>query len=260
MSARTRLALFSIAAAGLFAVLLAGFRGLPPVGRIHGPYGDAIARVAVPERHASNAVAAINYDYRSLDTLGEEFILFVSAVGVSVLLRQSTEKREHGGEEDDDDESVTRDVPGPSDAIRTAAQGLTGVTVLFGLYLVAHGPVTPGGGFQGGMVLATVPLLVYLAGDPRILRKIAPEWLVELSEGGGAAALVVIGSLGLIVTRAYLENVLPLGPPSSAIDSGGTLLAMNWATAFEVAGGFVLVMLIFLAEALAAETDRMEGS
>ena len=54
---------------------------LPPWGDYRGPYGDVIARLAVYERHATDTVNAINYDYRGFDTLGEEFILFTAVLG-----------------------------------------------------------------------------------------------------------------------------------------------------------------------------------
>src|ERR1700760_1528609 len=61
---------------------------LPPWGNYRGPYGDVISRVSVYERHATDAVNAINYDYRAFDTLGEEFILFTAVLGVMMLLRR----------------------------------------------------------------------------------------------------------------------------------------------------------------------------
>ena len=61
---------------------------LPPWGDYRGPYGDVISRVGVYERHATDAVNAINYDYRGFDTLGEEFILFTAVIGVMMLLRR----------------------------------------------------------------------------------------------------------------------------------------------------------------------------
>ena len=60
---------------------------LPAWGDYRGPYGDVIAHLAVYERHATDVVNAINYDYRAFDTLGEEFILFTAVLGVTMLLR-----------------------------------------------------------------------------------------------------------------------------------------------------------------------------
>src|SRR5437588_6030078 len=88
MSRRARLALFAVAGAGLGAVLLIGLGGLPPFGDYKGIYGLLVNRIELPLRHATDIVTAVNFDIRAFDTLGEEFILFASVVGVTVLLRR----------------------------------------------------------------------------------------------------------------------------------------------------------------------------
>src|SRR5947209_7156781 len=79
---RGRLLLFAIPAVGVAALLVWSFAGLPSFGHYRGPYGNVINARSVPERHASNAVAAVNFDYRGFDTIGEEYILFTSVMGV----------------------------------------------------------------------------------------------------------------------------------------------------------------------------------
>jgi multicomponent Na+:H+ antiporter subunit B len=73
---------------------------------------------------------------------------------------------------------------------------------------------------------------------------------VELAEAAGAAAFVLIGAGGWVAGRAFLENVLPLGPADPTIASGGTIPLISLATGLEVAGGFVLLLLTFLEETL----------
>ena len=136
-----------------------GLTGLPPVGNYPGPYGDVINQVGVSERHVTDMVSAINFDYRGFDTLGEEFILFVSVMGVLLLLRQQHDQTKT----EPVDEAPQRAVPRPSDLVRTAGLLLMGSTVLFGLYIVTHGNLSPGGGFQGG-VLITSALVTRLLG------------------------------------------------------------------------------------------------
>ncbi|MGH2869827.1 MAG: sodium:proton antiporter, partial [Solirubrobacteraceae bacterium] len=88
MSHPGRRRLFLIAAAALAALLVYGLAGLPGVGHFHGRYGLLLAHVAVPERQATDIVNSITYDYRGVDTMGEEFILFASAIGLVIVLRQ----------------------------------------------------------------------------------------------------------------------------------------------------------------------------
>jgi multicomponent Na+:H+ antiporter subunit B len=75
MTRRPRLAVFAVGVAGLAALLGWGISGLPAFGHFQGGYGNLLLREAVPERHGTNVVTAIVFDYRGFDTLGEEFIL-----------------------------------------------------------------------------------------------------------------------------------------------------------------------------------------
>jgi multicomponent Na+:H+ antiporter subunit B len=255
VSGRARRAARAIALAlgvgGLSAVLGAGLVALPPPGEGRSAYADLVSARALPERAAQDVVAAVNFDYRGFDTLGEEFILFAAVTGVATILRRREEGRGAAGA----DRSQRRRAPATSSAVRVLGAGLAGATVCFGLYMAAHGQVSPGGGFQGGVVLATAPLAVYLAAEASVFRRIAPPWLVALAEGVGAAGFVALGALGLAAGRAYLENVLPLGEAGDVLSSG-TILAANVAVALEVAAGFVLLLSAFLSEALQRRLRR----
>src|SRR5207248_525557 len=80
VSARTRLGLFLVAGAGLAALLGWGVAGLPAFGDYHGPYGLVLNQVALGQRHTTNVVAAVVFDYRGFDTMGEELMLFAAFV------------------------------------------------------------------------------------------------------------------------------------------------------------------------------------
>src|SRR5919198_3037518 len=139
MTRQARIALFAVSAAGLSALLLWAVAGLPDFGHYRGPYGKVLDSVAVGERHATNVVAAVVFDYRSVDTLGEEFILFASVMGVALLLRHARREKRHVPERM------------ASDAVRLTGIGFAAGLLVLGLYVVAHGYLTPGGGFQGGV-------------------------------------------------------------------------------------------------------------
>ena len=245
MTARARTVLFFVGAAGLAVLVLWGYGGLPDFGNDIGPYGDVLNAVAVPERHITDVVTAVNFDYRGFDTLGEEFILFAAVVGVAIILRAQRDEEEREPYEF----AFGRSAPRTSDAVRGLAIGLIGPTVVTGLYIVAHGHLTPGGGFQGGVVLATALLLVYVAGEYTFLRRAAPTSVIEVSEAVGAGAFALIGFAGVIGGVAYLENVLPLGE-IGALNSAGTVPLINVAVGIEVAAGFVLIIVEFLEQTL----------
>src|ERR1700743_184692 len=87
MSRPGRTALFLSAAGVPAAVLVHGLGGLPAFGHFHGIDGITLNHVTVRQRHATDVITAINFDYRGLDTMGREFILFAASIGLVVLLR-----------------------------------------------------------------------------------------------------------------------------------------------------------------------------
>lgn len=171
MKKRTRLIFFFVSAAGLAWTFFLAYGPLAPLGYGQSKYGDLANAITVPERHITDAVTAVNFDIRGFDTLGEEFILFASVMGTLLLMRRQDD--EPAG--DHEDQAPGRLIPDASDAVRVTALLLVAPTVLFGLYIVTHGQVSPGGGFQGGVILASAPLLVYLCAEYSNLRRILPD-------------------------------------------------------------------------------------
>src|ERR671937_2475515 len=97
MTRSVRLAVFAVAGAGLAALLFWSLAGLPDLGHYHWPYGKVLNAVVVDERHTTNVVGAVVFDYRGIDTLGEEFILFSAVLGVALLLRRERGAKDEGG-------------------------------------------------------------------------------------------------------------------------------------------------------------------
>lgn len=243
MKRQPRRVVFLIAAAALGWTFFLAYRELPPLGEVQSKYGDLVNAITVPERHITDAVTAVNFDIRGFDTLGEEFILFTSVMGTVLLMRR--QKDELSG--DHEDHAPGRIVPPASDAVRVTSLALIPVTVLFGLYIVMHGQITPGGGFQGGVILASAPLLVYLCAEYRQFRNTLSQRFVALSEAIGAAAYILIGGIGLTVGGVFLQNVLPLGA-NGTVTSGGTVALIDLGVGCEVAGGLSLAFLAYLEE------------
>jgi multicomponent Na+:H+ antiporter subunit B len=235
MSRRFRLGLFAVSAAGLAALMLWGAAGLPEFGHYRGPYGYVLNAVAPGERHATNVVTATVFDYRGFDTLGEEFILFAAALGVALLLREARGKGERSG------------IVEPSDAVRLVGLAFAPLLLVLALAVIAHGTITPGGGFQGGVLVAGAFALVWLAGEYGALRRLAPTPAVDFAKGAGAGGYAVIGIVSLLLGTAYLHNFGPLGT-TGTLASGGTIAMLNFASALEVAAAFLLIFSEFLQE------------
>jgi multicomponent Na+:H+ antiporter subunit B len=242
MSRRLRIGLFLPALGGLAGLLAWSVTGLPDFGHYRGPYGDVLNRIAVPERHTTNVVGATVFDFRGLDTLGEEFILLAAVVGVLLLLRAGTEPS---------GEPVARV---RSEAVRVVGVIAIGPAILVGLWLVAFGYVTPGGGFQGGVALAGGVLLLYVTSSYRSWHRMTQERLFDPLEGLGAGGYVCVGLAALATSSAFLGNVLGAGKIGT-IWSGGSIGLLNWASALEVAAANVLLYAEFL-EAYVAPVAR----
>jgi multicomponent Na+:H+ antiporter subunit B len=237
--------LFAIAIAVFGFVLVVGLTGLPDFGHYHGVYGKVIAGIGVTERHATDLVTALNFDIRGFDTLGEEFILFGSVLGVVLILRQLREESERPrGHEADEHEFA-----GASEALRAMSLVLVPAIVAVGVYIVVHGQITPGGGFQGGVILAGGPFAVFLAGRYLRMKLVAPHTLVELGDAAGAAGYALVGLGGLVFVGVFFKNFLPFGIPGHLLSAGQIDIA-SAAVGLEVSGAFLVAFSEFLDQAL----------
>src|SRR5947208_16586694 len=135
MSRTARLILFGFAAAGFGVVLVYGLAGLPAFGDYKAVYGNVINGIGVTARHATDLVTAINFDIRAFDTLGEEFILFASVLGVVLILRELRGE----GKRPQQEEAEEHHFAGASDALRAIALGLVPSIIVLGIYIVVHG-------------------------------------------------------------------------------------------------------------------------
>jgi multicomponent Na+:H+ antiporter subunit B len=244
VSRPVRLGLFLVSGAGLLAVLVIGFAGLPAFGHAQELYGAVVNRVEPTLRHATDIVTALNFDIRAYDTLGEEFILFASVTGVALLLRQLRDEHDDAGGQTTPGIEDHR-FAGASDGLKLTSLVLIPLVIAFGAYLVFHGQLTPGGGFQGGVVLAAGPIAILLAGRYLSMKRVAPKRLAESADAIGVAAYAMIGLGGLIFTGVYLKNFLPLGS-SGKLLSAGMMPLNSIAVGLAVTGAFLMTWSEFL--------------
>ena len=219
------------------AALLAACLGLPDFGHPRGPYATEAIRLALHARHTTSTVAAITFDIRGIDTLGEELILFSAAAGATVLLRSQRAEREARDAVERHHALAARTPP----SVRAAGGALAGPVLVLGVYIVAHGQLTPGGGFQGGVVLAAAFLLVYAAGHFIRADRVEPVSVVEAAEAASAGAYVLIALGGLVFAGAAMENFLPYGRTGELL-SGGMIPVLNVAVGVEVCGAITLIL------------------
>jgi len=229
---------FLAAVAGVAAFYLWGLAGLPGFGNYPGPYGDIINRIAVAQTKATGVVSAVNFSYRGFDTVGEEFILFVAATAMAVVLRHLRSEREQ------DSRAATGDwsIPAASDSMRLVALIFAGPVVVMGWFLASHAQTSPSGGFQGGVVLATAFFLIYLSGEYLLFRRISPAGITGAFEAAGAGGFAAIGVAAVVMGLPYLKNFLPLGTTPGAVSSSGTIALISFFVGVEVAAAFILIV------------------
>jgi multicomponent Na+:H+ antiporter subunit B len=245
MTERWRVRIFAVGGTVFFGLYCYSALNLPSWGSYRGPYGDLIAQVAVYERHATDVINAINYDYRGFDTLGEEFILFTAVLGVLLLLRR--EPGDRSGKT-----GVLPDRQRLSRTLRAVNIPAVLITALFGFYIGLHGQLTPGGGFQAGVILASALLLVYLAENTRVFARLTSHTAVEIIEALGAGAYALLGIAPLCFGLPLLTNILPLGKTGDVFSSGNIAL-ISACVGVEVTAAFLLVLFTYLQEIIAGE-------
>jgi multicomponent Na+:H+ antiporter subunit B len=251
VSRTARLLFFGVGAAGFGVVLVYGLAGLPAFGHYQGVYGNVIDGLGVTERHATDLVTALNFDFRAFDTLGEEFILFGSVLGVVLILRQLRGEHKRPRQHEADEHTFG----GASEALHALSLAMIPAILAIGVYIVVHGQLTPGGGFQGGVILAAGPLAVFLAGRYLRMRIVAPHTLVEIGEAAGAIGYALIGVAGLVLAGVFLKDFLPLGAVGHLL-SGGQMDLASAAVGLEVSGAFLVAFSEFLDQAIIVSGDR----
>lgn len=192
----------------------------------------------------ANTIASVNFDQRAFDTLGELTILFAALLGCVVLLRQTRD--EH------------RARPEPAEVappVRRYALLVLPVALLTGLYVIAHGQLSPGGGFQSGVVGATALHLLYLGADYRALERVRPVGLYEVGDGVAVCAYLVTGVAALLGGAAFLANTLLPHGTFNTLSSGGTVPLLNAAVGMEVACAVVVLLARFLDQAVEIEEE-----
>lgn len=184
------------------------------------PTGEAILDQAVSATGAANSVTSVVLGFRGLDTLIELSILFVAATAAGLVLGRS---------------DTARPASDGGFILRTAADLLFPFLLLVGVYIISHGHLTPGGGFQGGVILAVAFFLPLLAGSDAQLHGGA----ITLLEGLAGAGFLAIGLLSLFGQGAFLAPMLGHGELGTLFSAGSLPLlyiAVGVKVGSEMAG------------------------
>ena len=158
----------------------------------------------VDDTGAANVVTSVVVTYRGFDTLGEITILFIAAIGLGAVLytrrKQLPEVKPQAA----------------SLILQTGCRFLFPLILVFGTYIFIHGHLSPGGGFQGGVIVASAFLLVYLGCAERKI----PRRGLSATESLAGLVFVIAGLLGLAYGGEFLMNFLPQGTANTLFSAG----------------------------------------
>jgi len=139
--------------------------------------------------------------------------------------------------------------------IRTTTKILAPLILVFGSYIILHGHLTPGGGFQGGAVFASGLALLIVANNKEKVKELFDKVPLSQLESLGALGFLGIGALGLM-GYTFLKNVIansgflfgaptPKGINPGYLNTGGTLSYLNIFVGTKVLAGLTSIVLIF---------------
>ena len=138
----------------------------------------------------ANAVTTVVVFFRGFDTLGEIAVLFIAALGIGLMLSNCCL-------EPHKEES--------NFILQKASKLFFPVIMLFGVYVMVYGHLSPGGGFQGGVIIASGVLLLLISNQNFEV----PHKLISTLETFAGISYVLIGLIGLLVLDSFLGNFLP---------------------------------------------------
>ncbi len=174
----------------------------------------------VEKLSVANVVTAIVVNYRGFDTLGEVTVLFLAASGLASILYRRKKRGEH-------DVMILKN---SSQLLQTGAKLIFPAILVLGAYVFIHGHLTPGGGFQGGAIIASGFLLMFMAYKDYHVSHNVLTWVESIA----GILFVSVGIWGLISGATFLENILGTGTLNDLV-SGGIIPLIYIAVGFKVA-------------------------
>ena len=173
-----------------------------------------------------NLITAVLYDYRAFDSLGESTVIFAAVSGIVLILSRKM---------------LPVSSKGLSFIVKRSLGIMTPFIALFGFYVITHGHLTPGGGFQGGVILASISIIFSIVyGSAFDYRRYSPQTKTAL-ETGGALTFLGMGLAGVVMEGAFLQNLGFLTAETGTLISAGSIPYINIGVGFKVGAGLAII-------------------
>jgi multicomponent Na+:H+ antiporter subunit B len=166
---------------------------------------DYLQAKGVEETGAKNLVSAIYLGYRSYDTLGETIVLLVSVTGTLAILSPKAKKKGSNGFEEPEEVSFAlNQEKRKTHELRTnlmeVVSGKLGpIVLLFGFYVMLYGHISPGGGFQGGVIIASAMVFLALGNQTETQMKLNDPLVLARIEASSFLILVIVSVSSLFL-------------------------------------------------------------
>ena len=220
-------ALSVLAALAVIAVLLVMVLDLPRFGQASNPVNNEVSArylaSGLQEGGATNLVADMILDYRAFDTLGESNVLFAAACTVILLLRRLADAEDRRLPASGGAFAVPADP-----VLRAAARLMVPAILLFGVYIVLNGHLSPGGGFSGGAVMGAGLILYLNAFGPEAASRFFSYRIFRRFSACALGFYALSKAWSFFTGANGLESGIPSGIPGSIL-SGGLILPLNIA-------------------------------
>ncbi len=120
------------------------------------------------------------------------------------------------------------------------------LTMIYMFYIILHGHLSPGGGFQGGVLIVGVILMLYFADGYEQTAKAVSFNLLHEGEGVASVVYVALAMMGIAAGAQFCENILYQQGNIGDLYSSGTIFWMNLTVGIKVITGIGSITLLML--------------
>ena len=220
----------------LVAMLLLAVSYLPPVGSTDNPTSNEVVEKYIEDgmqdTGAVNIVTGMILDYRAFDTFGESNVLFIATCTVLILMRNDKEKDKRRAAAEARWEQYYE--PKDDSILQKITFLLFPIIVIFGIYVILNGHISPGGGFSGGAIIGAGLILYANAFGFDKLGRFFTEKTYKTVSFSALTFYCLAKSYSFFTGANHLESGIPLGTPG-AILSSGLILPLNICVGLVVA-------------------------
>lgn len=141
--------------------------------------------------------------------------------------------------------------------VKCGADMMLPFAVVFGIYIILFGTVSPGGGFQGGVMVASAAILLYLAYGYKGAKEAINTEALRVSEACGATLYVILALCGIFLGANFCRNIFFDNGAVGDLISAGTITFMGYSVGFKVLTGVGFLLLLMMS-LLAPDSDDEE--